>query len=174
MEQRDEGRHLRVHPRLPILGKPRLPQKTDDFVRKTHRHRCCTADDQDTAPIVQVDLTAEDDDTAQTAQVDLTAEGDDTDHTAQKKTKKKKRKGKSGSARDTAKIRRLDAEGTPAAKAAAEVLRRKRCGASRQRRGEKQDIGEFIALCVDTATSPEQHYMKIAELNAEAASSSQQ
>ena len=175
MEQRDEGRHLRVHPRLPILGKPRLPQQSDDFVRKTHRHRCCTADDQDTAPIVQVDLTAEDDDTAQTAQVDLTAQDDNTAQTAQKKTKKKKRKGKSGSARDTAKIRRLEAEGTPAAKAAAEVIRRKRCGALRQQqRREKHDIGKFLALCVDTATSPEQHYMKIAERNAEAASSSQQ
>ena len=126
-----------------------------------------TAEDQATAPIVQVDLTAEDDDTADKkdtapiVQVDLTP-----------KTKKKKRKGKSGAARDAAKIRRLDAEGTPAAKAEAERIRRKRLHGGRtterQRRVEKQQIGTFIGLRI------EQHYMKIAELNAEAASSSQQ
>ena len=73
--------------------------------------------------------------------------------------------------------KKADAEGTPAAKAEAGRLRRKRCGGGakgRQRRGEQQDIGKFLALCVDTATSPEQHYMKIAERNAEAASTSQQ
>ena len=125
-----------------------------------------TAEDQDTAPIVQVDLTAEDDDTADKkdtapiVQIDLTP-----------KTKKKKRKGKSGSARDTAKIRRLDAEGTPAAKAEAERIRRKRLhgGANgRTRRVENKKIGRLIGLRI------EQHYMKIAEMNAEAASSSQQ
>ena len=66
-----------------------------------------------------------------------------------------------------------DAEG----KAEVRRLRRKRCGGGakgRQRRGEKQDIGRFIGLCVDIATNPEKHYMKIAERNAEAASSSQQ
>ena len=86
-----------------------------------------------------------------------------------KKRKKEMKKG--GAARDTAKIKRLDAEGTPAAKAEAERIRRKRLagGANgRQRRVEKQQIGTSVGLRI------EQHYMKIAELNAEAASSSQQ
>ena len=87
--------------------------------------------------------------------------------------KRKRRKGqKGGAARDTAKIKRLDAHGTPAAKAEAERIRRKRLHGGRtterQRRVEKQQIGTFIGLRI------EQHYMKIAELNAEAASSSQQ
>ena len=138
----------------------------------------------DTAQTAQVDESAADDDTAQiaqvdtarTAQVDDTAEDQDTAPIVQvdltTKTKKKKRKGKSGAARDAAKIRRLDAEGTPAAKAEAERIRRKRLHGGRtterQRRVEKQQIGTFIGLRI------EQHYMKIAELNAEAASSSQQ
>ena len=74
------------------------------------------------------------------------------------------------------KIKRLDSEGTPAAKAEAERLRYRRCGGAakmRQRRGEQQDIEGFITTFVDIARNPD-HYMKIAERKAEAVSSSQQ
>ena len=139
------------------------PPHDDTAQANDTAHTAHTADigQVDTAHSAQVDDTAEDQATAPIVQVDLTT-----------KTKKKKRKGKSGAARDAAKIRRLDAEGTPAAKAEAERIRRKRLHGGRtterQRRVEKQQIGTFIGLRI------EQHYMKIAELNAEAASSSQQ
>ena len=125
------------------------------------------------------DAGADDDTDSDTIPYDDTDQVDDTAQVADSSTNKKKenRKGKKGGAtRDTAKIKRLDAEGTPAAKAEAERLRRRRCGGGakmRQRREEQHEIEQFITTCVDIAKDPDQ-YMKIAERKAEAASSSQQ